>query len=109
MSPTTEGHLRVAPEPLPFGKSFGVSAETDAPNTLREFVESWEGGEEGDLNGRGSGAYIFQQGDPTVASLVDAADLLSIPVQFDPPGRYGARFSTGFCTRGCHWIPRMFA
>jgi hypothetical protein len=22
---------------------------------------------------------------------------------------YGARFSTGFCTRGCHWIPRMFA
>jgi hypothetical protein len=22
---------------------------------------------------------------------------------------YGVRFSTGFCTRGCHWIPRMFA
>jgi hypothetical protein len=22
---------------------------------------------------------------------------------------YGARFSTEFCTRGCHWIPRMFA
>jgi hypothetical protein len=21
----------------------------------------------------------------------------------------GARFSAGFCTRGCHWIPRMFA
>jgi hypothetical protein len=24
-------------------------------------------------------------------------------------GVYGAHFSTGFCTRGCHWIPRMFA
>jgi hypothetical protein len=22
---------------------------------------------------------------------------------------YGSRFRTGFCTRGCHWIPRMFA
>jgi hypothetical protein len=22
---------------------------------------------------------------------------------------YGARFETDFCTRGCHWIPRMFA
>jgi hypothetical protein len=22
---------------------------------------------------------------------------------------YGARFQTQFCTRGCHWIPRMFA
>jgi hypothetical protein len=22
---------------------------------------------------------------------------------------YGARFQTGFCTRGCHWFPRMFA
>jgi hypothetical protein len=22
--------------------------------------------------------------------------------------RYGARFQTGFRTRGCHWIPRMF-
>jgi hypothetical protein len=22
---------------------------------------------------------------------------------------YGARFRTGFCTRGCHWIPRMFS
>jgi hypothetical protein len=22
---------------------------------------------------------------------------------------YGARFRTGFCTLGCHWIPRMFA
>jgi hypothetical protein len=22
---------------------------------------------------------------------------------------YGARFSTGIYTRGCHWIPRMFA
>jgi hypothetical protein len=22
---------------------------------------------------------------------------------------YGARFRTGFCTRGCHWIPRLFA
>jgi hypothetical protein len=25
------------------------------------------------------------------------------------PSWYGARFQTGFCTRGCHWIPRMFA
>jgi hypothetical protein len=23
--------------------------------------------------------------------------------------RYGARFSTEIYTRGCHWIPRMFA
>jgi vacuolar protein sorting-associated protein 13A/C len=23
--------------------------------------------------------------------------------------RYGARFQTNNCTRGCHWIPRMFA
>jgi hypothetical protein len=22
---------------------------------------------------------------------------------------YGARFQTGFCTRGCYWISRMFA
>jgi hypothetical protein len=22
---------------------------------------------------------------------------------------YGARFLTGLCTRGCHWIPRIFA
>jgi hypothetical protein len=24
-------------------------------------------------------------------------------------GRYGARFSAEIYTRGCHWIPRMFA
>jgi hypothetical protein len=22
---------------------------------------------------------------------------------------YGARFLTGLCTRGCHWVPCMFA
>jgi hypothetical protein len=22
---------------------------------------------------------------------------------------HGARFPTAFCTRGCHWIPHMFA
>jgi hypothetical protein len=26
----------------------------------------------------------------------------------DPRARYGARFSTGFCTRGCHWFPCLF-
>jgi hypothetical protein len=30
------------------------------------------------------------------------------PLVFDS-GACGARFSTRFCTRGCHWIPRMFA
>jgi hypothetical protein len=24
-------------------------------------------------------------------------------------GLYGARFGTEFCTRGCHWIPRLLA
>jgi hypothetical protein len=28
--------------------------------------------------------------------------------QFSPKG-YGARFQTQLCTRGCHWIPRVFA
>jgi hypothetical protein len=28
---------------------------------------------------------------------------------FSEDGLYGARFQTEICTRGCHWIPRMFA
>jgi hypothetical protein len=39
-----------------------------------------------------------------VVDMLPAAD-----VELWWPAGCGARFQTGFCTRGCHWIPRMFA
>jgi hypothetical protein len=39
-----------------------------------------------------------------------AADVLALMQLTEPPSIewYGARFQAEICTRGCHWIPRMF-
>jgi hypothetical protein len=41
---------------------------------------------------------------------LELAEVTEVVVEIKPQfGRYGARFPTEIYSRGCHWIPRMFA
>jgi hypothetical protein len=57
-------------------------------------------------------AYLRKQHQPPpkyVSSTTEMKRFVSVVEVFGVRYGYGARFPTGICTRGCHWIPRMFA
>jgi hypothetical protein len=56
----------------------------------------------GDGAGGGSGVVTSTMHPGSYAGLSEAEDGTQ-------PGVYGARFSAKMDTRGCHWIPRVFA
>jgi serine/threonine protein kinase len=59
--------------------------------------------------GRGSGSEFNDGGTDVLASQLALQMAMGIEYVHAKECVYGARFQTEFCTRGCHWIPRMFA
>jgi hypothetical protein len=54
--------------------------------------------------------FGYEDGLVNVVKTLNAlARDLGIVIPVTIPVRYGARFPTEIYTRGCHWIPRMFA